>query len=295
MDHPKDDGHFGLDLRLSGELFHLCMSISITMIKLWFLDKQTNLQTTTQCWWKFDCHSNPPSSVLPTLTGLCGKLGTNHQAQAIVHGFALPVLLFFPFFEVSRIICFFWVVETREIGKLPLVEFTHPLLRQLALGGMFIHIGEYTEAKKPTYQLVAPSTAFPGQQVGWICCNKLMWSWCGRLWLVAFHVDGYIRIWWPQIPQINTCPNGFTKIDWKDRCFACLQTVLPFCGLELLQLLTTAYNRDGTCKFRVLTKHKVSGVKYVPKNCCKNNQSFSRVIYNSIARKSYTKQQILTT
>lgn len=137
--------------------------------------------------------------------------------------------------------------------------------------------------------------AFPGQQVGWICCNKLMWSWCGRLWLVAFHVDGYIRIWWPQIPQINTCPNGFTKIDWKDRCFACLQTVLPFCGLELLQLLTTAYNRDGTCKFRVLTKHKVSGVKYVPKNCCKNNQSFSRVIYNSIARKSYTKQQILTT
>jgi len=25
---------------------------------------------------------------------------------------------------------------------------------------MFIHIGEYTEAKKPTYQLVAPSMLF---------------------------------------------------------------------------------------------------------------------------------------
>ena len=43
-----------------GNYFISVCPFLLLWIKLWFLDKQTNLQTTTQCWWKFDCHSNPP-------------------------------------------------------------------------------------------------------------------------------------------------------------------------------------------------------------------------------------------
>ena len=75
-----------------------------------------------------------------------------------------------------------------QIGKLPLGEFAN-------LGGMFIQVDEYTETKKPTYQLVAPSMLFQVSRLDEfvaIRCNKADVKLVSPFVASGIHVDGYI-------------------------------------------------------------------------------------------------------